>query len=126
MQHGQVAFRVRDNANPGKKRIECLSADTFIGRFLLHVLPTGLKRIRHYGVLASCHKKEKLAACRAALNVSAPDKAVIESVEAFMQRVTQVDIARCPCCAHGHFHIIGVIAPTRRPFRQCYATGPPP
>ena len=117
MQDGQVASRVRDHANPGTKRIECLSADSFIGRFLLHVLPTGLKRIRHYGVLASCHKKEKLGQCRAALNAPAPDKAVVESVDAFMQRVAQVDITSCTCCAHGHFHTIGVIAPVRTSLR---------
>jgi hypothetical protein len=56
LHEGQVAFRVRDNANAAKKRIERLPAEAFIGRFLLHVLPTGLKRIRHYGILASCHK----------------------------------------------------------------------
>jgi len=123
---GQVAFRVRDNARPGKTCIERLPAETFIGRFLLHVLPPGFKRIRHYGLLACCHKKEKLAACRTALGAPAPDKAVIESVDAFMQRVAQIDISRCTCCAQGHFHVIGVIAPTHTPFRQCYATGPPP
>ena len=51
-------------------------------------------------------------------------KALLESVEAFMQRVAQVDITRCTCCAHGRFHIIGVIAPVRMPFR--YATRPLP
>lgn len=126
LQQGQVRFRVRDNAHPGTKRIESLPVETFIGRFLLHVLPTGLKRIRHYGLLAPCHKTERLAACRAALNAPAPDKAMIESVGAFMQRVAQVEISRCPHCAQGRFHVTGVIAPTRSPFRPCQATGPPP
>lgn len=61
---------------------------------------------------------ERLAQCRAALNVPAPDKALIESVGAFMQRVAQVDITRCTCCAHGRFHIIGVIAPVRMQFHH--------
>ncbi len=120
---GQVAFRVRDHANAGKKRIERLSAEGFIGRFLLHALPTGFKRIRHYGILAPCHKQEKLAACRAALNMPAPDKAIVESVDAFMQRVAGIDIGRCPCCRQGHLVIIGSIVPRRE---RCRATGPPP
>jgi hypothetical protein len=88
LHEGQVAFKVRDNANAGKKRIERLPADAFIGRFLLHVLPTGLKRIRHYGILASCHKQAQLAACRAALQAPQPDRPLLETVAAFMQRVT--------------------------------------
>jgi hypothetical protein len=120
---GQVAFRVRDNANAGKKRIERLPAQSFIGRFLLHALPSGFKRIRHYGLLAPCHKQEKLAACRQALDVNAPDATVIESVQAFMQRVAGLDIAKCRCCEHGTMKVVGVILARRE---RCRATGPPP
>jgi hypothetical protein len=114
---------VRDNANAGKKRIERLPAQSFIGRFLLHALPNGFKRIRHYGVLAPCHKEKKLQACRQALGVKAPDAAVIESVQAFMQRVARLDIGKCPCCEHGTMQVVGVILPKRG---QRQATGPPP
>lgn len=119
---GQVAFRVRDNAHAGKKRIEQLPADTFIGRFLLHALPSGFKRIRHYGILAPCKKKEYLGACRAALCVPQPDTAVIETVEAFMQRVAHIDIARCTCCEQGRLHVVAAIAPRRASWQS---TGPP-
>lgn len=123
LQAGQVAFRVRDAAHPGKKRIERLSAEGFIGRFLLHALPGGFKRIRHYGILAPCHKQEKLAACRAALAMPVPDQAVVEDVAAFMQRVAGIDIGRCPCCREGRMVIIGSIVPRRE---RCRTTGPPP
>lgn len=123
MQDGQVAFRVRDHANPGKKRIERLPAEAFIGRFLLHALPTGFKRIRHYGILAPSHKQEKLAACRQALAMPVPDKAVMESVQAFMQRVAAIDIGKCPCCEAGRMQVVGVIVPRRE---RCQSTGPPP
>lgn len=123
LSQGQVVFRARDNVNPGKKRTLRLPADTFIGRFLLHVLPQGFKRIRHYGILANCHKEAKLVQCRAALNVPKPDKAVIDTVEAFMQRVAQIDIGRCPCCEAGRLQVMGTIAPVRK---HCQATGPPP
>lgn len=119
---GQVAFRVRDNAHAGKKRIERLSTDRFIGRFLLHALPSGLKRIRHYGLLAPCHKQDKLAACRQALNVTAPDPVIVESVQAFMQRVAGVALEKCPCCAQGILRFVGVVLPRRE---RCRATGPP-
>lgn len=123
MANGEVAFRVRDNAHAGSKRIEKLSADAFIGRFLLHALPSGFKRIRHYGMLAPCHKREKLAACRTALEMPPPDKAVIETAAAFMQRVAGIDMGRCRCCGHGSMQVVGVILPTRT---RCCATGPPP
>jgi Putative transposase len=46
-----------------------LEADEFIRRFLLHVLPQGLKRIRHYGLMGNRHRQEKLAQCRQLLDV---------------------------------------------------------
>ena len=123
-QHGQVRFKVRDNAHAGKKRIEQLPANQFIHRFLQHVLPTGFKRIRHYGLLANCHKKEKLAQCRLALQMPQPQAAIIESVQAFMLRVNQIDLLRCPHCGHGTMHVIEVIAPAK--YQQALTTGPPP
>jgi hypothetical protein len=53
IQDGQVVFQMRDTANAGKKRVEKLPAEAFIGRFLLHAWPGRFKRIRHYGRLPS-------------------------------------------------------------------------
>ena len=58
----QVAFRVRADAE-GKKRVLRLAGSEFIARFLLHVLPSGFKRIRHYGLLSPARKKVGLASC---------------------------------------------------------------
>lgn len=66
---GQVLFRVRDREHAGKKRIESLTVDSFISRFMSHVL-----RIRHYGVLPNCHKREQAARCQTALGHRLPDK----------------------------------------------------
>ena len=120
---GEVLFRVRERDHPGKKRIERLPVDTFISRFLSHVLPSGFKRIRHYGLLANCHKREQLALCRSALDMPTPDPAVIESVDAFMRRVAGIDVTRCTCCAHGTFRFMEAIAPARHVHK---ARGPPP
>ena len=60
LEHGQVSFRVRDPQHPKSGRVASLPATEFIGRFLMHVLQPGFKRIRHHGLLASCHKAVRL------------------------------------------------------------------
>ena len=125
LERGQVTFRVRDSANGHRTRIEALGAETFIGRFLSHVLPHGLKRIRHYGLFANGHKAEKLAACRSAFQLPAPEPAVIETVQAFMNRVAHLDVIRCTRCNAGAFHVLGTIAPVRSRWHPKLATGPP-
>lgn len=122
MADGMVAFRARDNARPGKKRMVRLPAPQFIGRFLQHVLPPGFKRIRHYGILASAHKHEQLARCRQALQMPQPDPAVIETVDAFLRSVSGRELACCPHCGQTAMRLVEVLAPRRR--RPC-PTGPP-
>ena len=67
----QVAFRWRDYRHHGKAKVMTLGADEFIRRFLLHTLPDGFHRIRHYGFLANGHRAENLALCRRLLAVPA-------------------------------------------------------
>lgn len=109
----EVAFRVRGEG-PGKKRTLRLAGAEFVRRFLLHVLPTGFKRIRHYGLLAPSRKASRLAAAREALNVPPPDRAVVESVADFMRRVARFDIVACPCCRLGRMVTAGPL-PASRP-----------
>jgi hypothetical protein len=122
MDDGVVRFRVRDRGHAGKRRVEQVLASQFIGRFLLHVLPAGFKRIRHYGILASTCKHAQLARCRQALQMPVPDPAVIETVDAFLQRVTGRELACCPQCGHIAMRLVEVVAPRRQ--RPC-TTGPP-
>jgi hypothetical protein len=100
-----------------------LPAGEFIRRFLLHVLPTGFMRIRHYGLLANRTKRAQLAQARAALDCAPPELAsrAPESVPAFWLRVAQRDITLCPHCRTGHLHIIGSLPRMRPP-----AQAPPP
>lgn len=65
-----------------------------------------------------------LRKCRLALQMPAPQPEVIESVQAFMQRVAQVDLMRCPHCVSGMMCVMAAIAPLRRDASR--ATGPPP
>lgn len=108
-----VAFRVRSNGEGGKKRTLHLPGPEFIRRFFLHVLPSGFKRIRHYGLLGPARKVPHLAAARVALDVPPPQAAVIESVAAFMARVSRIEWDRCPQCLTGHFVVVQAILPAR-------------
>jgi len=110
---GGVAFQVRADATTGKKRTLRLAGGEFIGRFLLHVLPGGFKRIRHYGLLSAARKKVGLAAARAALGAPAPQPAVIESVADFMRRVARIELACCRHCGGGRLRVVATIAPMR-------------
>src|SRR4029079_2777920 len=61
---GLVCFRYKDYAHGNRKRVMALEAPEFVRRLLLHVLPGGFVRSRHYGILANRHRHEKLALCR--------------------------------------------------------------
>jgi len=92
-----VRFRYRDYVHGNRRKLMRLDALEFIRRFLLHVLPRGFMRIRHYGLLANRSKRTRLAHARVALNApltSAP--ATPETVEAFWLRIAQRDIHQCP------------------------------
>jgi hypothetical protein len=70
---GQVTFRWRDSADHNQKKLMTLSLDEFLRRFLLHLLPKGFVRIRHFGFLANCRRSTLLPLCFAALGtVPAP------------------------------------------------------
>jgi Putative transposase/Transposase zinc-binding domain len=63
----RVSFRWKDYAHGGKQKIMTLAADEFLRRFLLHVLPKGLVRIRHFGLFANRRRTAMLALCRSLL-----------------------------------------------------------
>ncbi len=122
-----VWLKVRDQGQAGRvgaaqthlkkkrrKRVIKLAGAEFIRRFLLHVLPKGIKRVRHYGVLAPGRKRTTLARARLALKMPEPSPAALECAQAFMQRVAQIDIAQCPCCAPGRMQIIAVMLGLKR------------
>ena len=108
----EVTFTVRADDKGGNRRMR-LPGQEFVRRFLLHVLPTGSKRIRHYGVLASSCKALKLAAARQALQMPAGNPKAIESASDFMARVAKMDVLQCPCCKLGRLRITEVLAGQR-------------
>lgn len=112
---GQVHLRVRaKNAQgrPHDKRCIALDGVQFIGRLLQHVLPTGFKRVRHYGLLAPCLKTACLAAARAHLQMPSATPRAREDAQAFMRRVAALEISQCGHCAAGRWQVICEQAPT--------------
>lgn len=95
-----VRFKVRDRHQPNspRRRILKLAGEDFLQRFLLHVLPNGFQRLRHYGITASRSKHQHLAQCRAQLQVAEPEPRPVETLEAFWLRVAGIDIHVCPDC----------------------------
>ena len=91
---GNVRFRWKDYRQTGKAKVMTLAAGEFIRRFLMHTLPDGFHRIRHYGLFANGHRAEKLALCRRLLNASsATEKSVVGEGD-----VAVDEPHACPCC----------------------------
>ncbi len=108
LEQGQVAFRYKEYRHGQRDRVLRLAAVEFMRRFLLHVLPKGFVRIRHYGFLANRCRREKLRLCRRLLGsivhpqpVSAPDAASCEGP------------ARCPACRKGPLRVLATLPPSR-------------
>jgi hypothetical protein len=100
LQDGMVTFSAK---NRKKNRTESItiSAVEFIHRFLLHSLPTGLVRIRHYGFLANRNRQAHLSAVRALLGLAPATPSAPASLDELMGRLTGIDITACPCCHRG-------------------------
>ena len=100
MEDGKVTFRWKDYAHRGKKRKMTLAAEEFIRRFLLHVLPKGLMRIRHYGWMANRRRGQAAALCRSLLNAELPPVTPPSSSTARL----------CPFCG-GMIEVVETIIP---------------
>jgi hypothetical protein len=111
MSDGQVAFRWKDYRRHGRAKVMTLAADEFIRRFLLHTLPDGFHRIRHYGFLANGHRAAKLALCRRLIDTPATGV----PADAVKDKARVRGPAVCPCCG-GVMMLTGVL-PRRVPER---------
>ncbi len=103
---GKVCFHYRDRTDGDTRKIATLPAEKFIARFLLHVLPSGFMRIRHFGFLANRRKKQALSRCRQLLGVSATEGQATQkkNIAEWMFDLTGIDITRCPQCGHQPLH----------------------
>jgi len=98
---GQVCFRYRDRTDDDRVKALTLPAEEFLRRFLLHTLPSGFQRIRHYGLLANRNKKEHLARCRDLLGAEPPEPLEKKTTAEWLLLLLGIDITRCPRCGQG-------------------------
>ncbi len=107
VQNGQVTFSFRDRKDKDRLKSMTLDAEKFIRRFLLHVLPEGFVRVRHFGFLANRAKKQSLSRCRQllGLNPTLPEIPK-KSPQDLMLELTGIDLTRCPRCKQGTMVIV--------------------
>ena len=114
LQDGMVTFKIN---NRKQNRIEpvTITAVEFIRRFLLHSLPKGFVRIRHYGFLANRNRTANLNAIRQLMGSSVPTEKQLASVKEMMLKLTSIDITACPCCNKGRMQPVVEIPKRRAP-----------
>lgn len=100
-ENGLVVFKWKDYRDNNKEKYMTVTAEEFIRRFLMHILPSKFVKIRHYGILSNRSRLTKLKKCKIMLKVSMskidnPKK--LSSAE-LLAKLTGVDINICPCCS---------------------------
>ena len=120
---GVVTFAWKDYRHESRNKTMCLDAHEFTRRFLLHVLPSGFQRIRHYGLLANRYREVRLNQCRDLLAAPAPvvvGEIDVEDYRDRYQRLTGVSLRDCDHCGLGQMVRIETFLPRALP------RGPPP
>lgn len=108
---GVVCFHWKDYADHDRRKVMALPVEEFLRRLLLHVLPTGFMRIRHFGLFANRTRHATLDRCRRLLQapIPSPDEVRPEPVHVLMQRLTGIDLSRCPVCGEGRVVITAIV-----------------
>jgi hypothetical protein len=112
-----VAFRWKDYRikSGDRRRVMRLATDEFIRRFLIHVLPDGFHRIRHYGLLASAARKANIAKIRALLGTDRPSQEPPASAETVSAEIIPLTLREpCPCCG-GPMRIVEIFRRGQQP-----------
>jgi predicted Zn-ribbon and HTH transcriptional regulator len=102
MADGKVSFRWRDYRDEDKEKIITLDAGEFLRRFLLHILPDGLCKIRYYGFLCNRKRTDQLDKCRTLLNapIQEVEPGAVTWQEVLLE-LTGIDVLMCPSCHKG-------------------------
>jgi hypothetical protein len=104
LENGMVTFKWRDYRDNSKQKLMTITAEEFIRRFLMHILPRKFVKIRHYGILSNRSRKLKLEKCKRIIGVvsSIKKKSIsnLSTVELILM-LTGKDITQCPCCKTG-------------------------
>jgi hypothetical protein len=117
IEDGKVRYRWKDYRRGGQQKTMTLSADEFIRRFLIHVLPSGFQRIRYYGLLGNRYRAEKLAHCRDLIGMAKPEPVVEATDKDYRDRyekLTGVSLCECPVCHLGRMVLFRALRPIER------------
>lgn len=122
LEDGRVSFRWKDRARGNQDKLLTLPTEDFLRRFLLHILPRGLMRIRHYGFLANAVRRREVTRCRELLSVpripEKPDREPpAKTWQEELYRLTGRDVTVCPECQTGRLHEIGILPRSGRRFQ---------
>ena len=101
LENGGVSFLWRDYRSGGKNKIMVLTAEEFIRRFLMHVLPSGFCKIRHFGLFAPRDKTTRLFLCRRLTRTKSPGPTAHSPLEK-LTLILGEEWNLCPCCGTGH------------------------
>jgi len=102
--NGTVTFRYKDHAEHGRQKTTTVTDVEFIRRFLLHVLPRGFMRVRHYGFMANRNAKSKITACLQKLRAK---------VRRRLNKPERPIFPKCPACGKPALRLLGFFLPYR-------------
>lgn len=117
---GQVTFSYKDRKHGGRRKPMTLPGAAFTRRFLLHVVPKGFVRVRHFGLLANGVKVHRLALARSLLGspvLPEPSRPHHESWQDTYRRLVGTDPLLCPACRVGRLVVVAEILPSPIPPR---------
>jgi hypothetical protein len=113
---GRVSFGWKDYAHGGRQGIMTLDCVEFVRRFLMHVLPAGFVRVRHYGLLANRQRREKLARCRELIGMAMTPRAETARTDADPvtppgHEAAVTPTRACPRCGSGRMVVVAEFPP---------------
>jgi hypothetical protein len=112
IENGQVRFQWKDYRHGDQSKTMTLSADEFIRRFLLHVLPDGFQRIRYYGFLGNRYRRDKLEQCRRLLGMPTPVDQTNTPEKDYRDRYEELtghSLHQCPQCSVGRMLVVMIL-----------------
>ena len=102
LKDGKVSFSWRDYRDNNKKKTMTVTAVEFIRRFMLHILPSGFRKIRHYGILAARDKSARISLCKKLTQTRFSVAGLAKTTFGRLCKMLGADFDLCPCCGIGH------------------------
>ena len=111
LEDGRVTFRWKNYARASEPATMTLKAEEFIRRFLLHVLPKGFVKIRHFGFLANRCRRDNVLLCRELLAASSTGPPGLARHDSHSDEPEADSVDRCPRCTLGSMRMLEILAP---------------